>query len=188
MNATCLKLSPLLIPCICPFLRIFIASYPCNVRQAVSNEKKPMPGLTRRLMNRWSCSGTAITPLEVVSRGNRILHAVDQDVVYKGVQALCVIDLSSCYAIIRSEGRSIEERPGKCCYAHLCQRRSSPPRSLTDIPKLEYGAAFLRGEIEAADATVDGYLEAPSSCACWFDVAWHQLSPAASDLVGPGYA
>src|SRR5258708_1179454 len=43
-------------PCICPFLIMFIVSYPCNVRQAVSNEKKPIPGFTSRLMKRWSCS------------------------------------------------------------------------------------------------------------------------------------
>jgi hypothetical protein len=36
----------------------------------------------------WSFSklGTTITPLEVVSRGNRTLHAVDQDIVYEGVE------------------------------------------------------------------------------------------------------
>lgn len=34
----------------------------------------------------WSFSklGTRVSPLEVVSRGNRTLHAVDQDVIYKG--------------------------------------------------------------------------------------------------------
>jgi len=32
------------------FLILFMTSYPWNVRQAVSKEKKPMPGLTRRLM------------------------------------------------------------------------------------------------------------------------------------------
>src|SRR5258708_38675639 len=56
MNAACLELSLLCTPCICPFLIMFIASYPCNVRQAVSNEKKPIPGFTSRLMKRWSCS------------------------------------------------------------------------------------------------------------------------------------
>src|SRR5260370_5749083 len=50
MNAACLRLSPLLTPCICPFLIMFMTSYPCNVRQAVSKEKKPIPGLTSRLM------------------------------------------------------------------------------------------------------------------------------------------
>ncbi len=29
---------------------MFIASYPCNVRHAVSNEKKPIPGFVNRLM------------------------------------------------------------------------------------------------------------------------------------------
>src|SRR5258708_32579599 len=56
MNAACLELSLLCTPCICPFLIMFIASYTCNVRQAVSNEKKPIPGFTSRLMNRWSCT------------------------------------------------------------------------------------------------------------------------------------
>src|SRR5258708_16685427 len=37
-------------PCIFPFLIMFIISYPCNVRQAVSNEKKPIPGFVNRLM------------------------------------------------------------------------------------------------------------------------------------------
>lgn len=50
MNVACLKLSPLLTPCICPFLIMLIASYLCNVRQAVSKEKKNMSGLTSRLM------------------------------------------------------------------------------------------------------------------------------------------
>jgi hypothetical protein len=31
------------------FLTMFMTSYPCSVRHAVSNEKKPSPGLTRRL-------------------------------------------------------------------------------------------------------------------------------------------
>jgi hypothetical protein len=56
MNAACFAPSLLCTPCICPFLIMCIASYPCNVRQAVSKEKKPIPGLTRRLMKRWSCS------------------------------------------------------------------------------------------------------------------------------------
>ena len=56
MNVTCCGLSPLFTPCTYPFLIMFITSYPCNVLHAVSKEKKPMPGLTSRLMNRWSCS------------------------------------------------------------------------------------------------------------------------------------
>ena len=40
----------------CPLPIMFITSSPCNVRPAVSMEKKPIPALTRRLMNRWSCS------------------------------------------------------------------------------------------------------------------------------------
>src|SRR5438445_4788286 len=39
-----------------PFLTMFITTYPCKVRHELSIEKKPSPGLTRRLMNRWSCS------------------------------------------------------------------------------------------------------------------------------------
>src|ERR1051326_9046468 len=35
---------------------MFMASYPRSVRQAVSNEKNPSPGLTKRLIKRWSCS------------------------------------------------------------------------------------------------------------------------------------
>src|ERR1700716_604538 len=56
MNVAWLGLSPFSTPCICPFLIMFIASYPCSVRQAVSKEKKPIPGFTSRLMKRWSCS------------------------------------------------------------------------------------------------------------------------------------
>lgn len=37
-------------PCTCPFLILCIISYPCHVFHAVSNEKKPIPGFTRRLM------------------------------------------------------------------------------------------------------------------------------------------
>ncbi len=42
----------------------------------------------------WSFTkvGTTITPLEVVSRGNRTLHAVDQDVVYQGVEGTFILE------------------------------------------------------------------------------------------------
>src|SRR5947209_9722529 len=56
MKVTCPEISPLPTPLTCPFLIMFITSYPCSVRPAVSTEKKPIPGLTSRLMNRWSCS------------------------------------------------------------------------------------------------------------------------------------
>ena len=36
-------------PHICPFLIMFMTSYPSKVRQALSKEKKPIPGLTNRL-------------------------------------------------------------------------------------------------------------------------------------------
>jgi len=48
MNATCFMLSPFFTPWICPDLRIFMASYPCTVRHAVSHEKKPIPSLINR--------------------------------------------------------------------------------------------------------------------------------------------
>ena|SRR6266700_6394073 len=51
-SATCPLTSPFGTPCSCPFLIMFITSYPCNVRQAVSNEKKPIPGFVSRLMKR----------------------------------------------------------------------------------------------------------------------------------------
>ncbi len=56
MNAICPRMSPFSTPRICPFLTMFMTSYPCNVFHAVSKEKKPSPGLTRRLMKRW-CAG-----------------------------------------------------------------------------------------------------------------------------------
>src|SRR5258708_12002779 len=56
MNVAWLDISPLCTPCTCPFLILCIASYPCTVFHAVSKEKKPMAGLTRRLRKRWSCS------------------------------------------------------------------------------------------------------------------------------------
>jgi hypothetical protein len=42
----------------------------------------------------WSFSklGTIITPLEVVSQGNRTLHAIDQDVVYAGKEGTFIIE------------------------------------------------------------------------------------------------
>src|SRR6266511_1420142 len=55
-NLTCPRMSPLPTPSICPFLMMFIVSYPLIVRRAVLKLKKPSPGLTRRFMNRWSCS------------------------------------------------------------------------------------------------------------------------------------
>src|SRR5713226_4777636 len=45
MNAICPMLSPFSTPRICPFLTMFMTSYPCNVFHAVSTEKKPSPGL-----------------------------------------------------------------------------------------------------------------------------------------------
>src|SRR5689334_21374594 len=43
-------MSPFSTPSICPLRIMFMASYPCSVRDAVSNEKKPKPGLAKRLM------------------------------------------------------------------------------------------------------------------------------------------
>ncbi len=40
----------------CPFLTMFIISYPRRVLFAVLKEQNPIPGLTNRLMARWSCS------------------------------------------------------------------------------------------------------------------------------------
>lgn len=56
MKEICPTMVPFSTPCICLFRSIFILSYPCNVFHAVLKEKKPMPGLTSRLTNRWSCS------------------------------------------------------------------------------------------------------------------------------------
>src|SRR5262245_43526775 len=55
-NLTCSWMAPLPTPSICPFLIMFIASYTLIVRRAVLKPENPSPGLTRRLMNRWSCS------------------------------------------------------------------------------------------------------------------------------------
>jgi len=41
---------------ICPFFNRCIISYPFIVRRAVLNDLNPIPGLTSRLINRWSCS------------------------------------------------------------------------------------------------------------------------------------
>lgn len=51
-HATCLMTSPFSTLCICPFLIMFIVSSPWSILLAVSNEKKPNPALTNRLMNR----------------------------------------------------------------------------------------------------------------------------------------
>jgi hypothetical protein len=50
MNAIWLVMSPLCIPCTCPFLTLFITSKPWSVRHAVSKEKKLLSSLTSRLM------------------------------------------------------------------------------------------------------------------------------------------
>ncbi len=39
-----------------PLRIMYIASYLLNVRRAVLNEPNPIPRLTSRLMNLWSCS------------------------------------------------------------------------------------------------------------------------------------
>ena len=46
---TWLLMSPLVVPRTCPFLSWCIASYPCIVRDAVSNDQNPIPGLTLQL-------------------------------------------------------------------------------------------------------------------------------------------
>ena len=56
MNATCPMTSPCSTSRICPLRIMCMSSYPCNVFHAVSAEKKPRPGLTLRLMKRWSYS------------------------------------------------------------------------------------------------------------------------------------
>ncbi len=43
MNATGPVMSPFSTPRICPFLTMFMTSYPCKVRHALSIEKKPSP-------------------------------------------------------------------------------------------------------------------------------------------------
>jgi len=48
--------APFLTPLICPFLTIFIISYPLIVRRAVLKDLNPIPGLTNRFIERWSCS------------------------------------------------------------------------------------------------------------------------------------
>lgn len=50
MEEIWLRISPLLIHWICPFRLLFITSNPCKVRHTLSHEKKPIPGLTSRLM------------------------------------------------------------------------------------------------------------------------------------------
>jgi len=54
--SACAWMSLFSTPLICPFRIMFMASYPLKVRLAVLNEPNPIPGLTNRLMNRWSCS------------------------------------------------------------------------------------------------------------------------------------
>jgi len=49
-NLTCPRMSPLPTPSICPFLMMFIVSYPLIVNRAVLKLKKPRPGLTRRFV------------------------------------------------------------------------------------------------------------------------------------------
>src|SRR5260221_341741 len=63
MNEICPRMFPFSPPCTCPFRSIFILSYPWSVCHAVSNEKKPIPGLTSRLRKRWSCSMRLFTYL-----------------------------------------------------------------------------------------------------------------------------
>ena len=52
MNENWPMMSPFSTPHICPFLIMCMTSYPCKVRHAVSNEKKPSPDLTSGLMKR----------------------------------------------------------------------------------------------------------------------------------------
>ena len=42
--------APLATPLICPFVIMFISSYPLIVRRAVLNEPNPIPGLTNRFI------------------------------------------------------------------------------------------------------------------------------------------
>jgi len=54
-------------PKTCPFLIMFIISYPRIVRRAVLKEANPIPGLTNRLIPRWSCSNILILPFGSIS-------------------------------------------------------------------------------------------------------------------------
>ena len=63
MNLAGCRLSPVPTPWTCPFRSLCLTSSPWSVRHAVSNAKKPSPGLTSRLMNRWSGSTTVLSYL-----------------------------------------------------------------------------------------------------------------------------
>ena len=54
MNFICATTSPFATHLTLPFLIMCITSKPCSVRQAVGNEKKPMPTRILRLIKRWS--------------------------------------------------------------------------------------------------------------------------------------
>ncbi len=68
MKAAWLGLSPFFTPCTCPFLIMFIISYPCNVLHAVLIEKKPIPGLTNRLIKRLTKPGMGFFSFETARR------------------------------------------------------------------------------------------------------------------------
>ena len=67
MKGTCPVMSPLPTPLTCPLRIMFMTSYPCSVRPAVSTKKKPIPGLTNRLIKRWSCSTRLLRYLTCLS-------------------------------------------------------------------------------------------------------------------------
>lgn len=81
--------APFATPRICPFLIMFIASYPFIVRRAVLKEPNPIPGLTSRFMNRWSCSTMLLRYLtgrsEVVLV--RVLSAIRSSIAFGNIAA-----------------------------------------------------------------------------------------------------
>ena len=51
-NRTWLLMSPLVVPLYLTLPQLVHCLVPCSVRHAVSNDQNPIPGFTRRLMNR----------------------------------------------------------------------------------------------------------------------------------------
>ncbi len=61
-HAICLTAAPLSTPCTCPFRIMFMISYPCSVRHAVSKEKQPIPGyLASDGLRHWSMTSANMT-------------------------------------------------------------------------------------------------------------------------------
>jgi hypothetical protein len=105
-------------PCTWPFLSMVMISYPCKVLCAVSKEKKPIPGLVSRLMNRWSCSIRVLRYL--LCRGSQATASIPT-----AFNSLKALRYAAFFSTVITRGVTVWEAPSaftKRCLAACASR------------------------------------------------------------------